>query len=957
MRELAIKLRLAGAGLVAAGVLAAAPASAHAQFGIASFSTTTSMSQAGAHADFSAGFAMNTEALGNPEGQLRDVTVALPPGVIGDPQAIERCSAKAFSTLKCSPGSQVGVMNTSFVVCPGVTSPLEVEAEAGASTINVVNATRFCATEQGGGNTITIGTGATADTVKIAYVNDSHTITLAEPLAHLHSLGEPVTHINQPVVAPIPLFNLQPSAGHVATFGASLLVANIMVQVDVHPGSYGLTATISGISTLLGVQAATLTLWGVPADPSHDSQRCNQFLFGCGPAGVPAEPFMTNPTDCSGPPLTSTATIDSYEGQEATSQTTLAPPTGCDKLSIAPTLNVVPGTTQADTPSAYDVEVTNPQETEPYATATPDLQSVSVTLPKGTSLSPPVANGLHACTLTQFENSSSGCPNASKVGTAEVTTPLLPDHLTGAVYIGAPTASERYPIFVRVSADNVTVNFTGQAEPDNGSGQVTAAFHDVPQLPFSAFKLSIGGGPGAALANPATCGPATSTAQVTSYTGQTASPTSQFSVDSNGEGGACPATAPFAPTFSAGVSSPLAGGFSPFTLDIARTDGEQRLGAIEAQLPPGLIGLLKTVSLCGEAEASAHSCSPASQIGTATVAAGAGPLPLYISGPLYLTGPYAGAPYGLSIVMNAIAGPFNLGVIAVRAAIHIDPSDAHLTIVSDAFPQILSGIPLRLRGLNATINRAGFILNPTSCVAQHATGTVTSAEGATAAVSTTLQVGGCPGLSFTPKLRASTSGHPSRAGGTSLELKVTYPAGTHANIRSVAVSLPRQLRSRLTTVQQACRAAVLAANPSTCPAASRIGIGQVSTPVLAAPLSGPVYLVAAGGIFPHLAMLLHSEGVAINLNGTVNISKGGITTTAFNALPDVPITAFTINLPSGPHSVLGAATPLCRKPPTITDVITAQSGAQTKQATKAIVTGCARAHKPKRARFRRHTRR
>jgi hypothetical protein len=392
-------------------------------------------------------------------------------------------------------------------------------------------------------------------------------------------------------------------------------------------------------------------------------------------------------------------------------------------------------------------------------------------------------------------------------------------------------------------------------------------------------------------------------------------------------------------------------------------------------MPPGLLGALAGVPLCGEPQASLGTCGEASRIGSMTVAAGTGAHPFYEKGQIYLTGPYAGAPFGLSVVVPTVAGPFNLGNVVVRAQIGVDPQTAALTVTSDPFPQVIDGIPLRLRTANVTIGRPGFIFNPTNCAQQHVTATIASAQGAQASVSAPFAVAGCSGLKFAPSFHVSTQGKTSKAGGASLDAKLTYPSGSEvgtlpggtqsspgaigsqANIAYVKVDLPKQLPSRLTTLQKACTAAVFNANPAGCPSASVIGVAKVSTPVLPVPLSGPVYFVSNGGAaFPNLLVVLQGYGVRVDLAGDTFISKAGITSTTFKTVPDVPFSSFELYLPEGRFSALGANLPakakgsFCGQSLTMPTEFVAQNGAVIKQSTKISVTGCPKKKKVKKAR-------
>jgi hypothetical protein len=384
------------------------------------------------------------------------------------------------------------------------------------------------------------------------------------------------------------------------------------------------------------------------------------------------------------------------------------------------------------------------------------------------------------------------------------------------------------------------------------------------------------------------------------------------------------------------------------------------------------------VPLCGEAQANAGTCGAESLIGEATVGAGVGSDPFTVTGgKVYLTGPYKGAPFGLSIVVPAVAGPYNLGNIVVRAAIYIDPITAQVTVVSDPLPQIIDGIPIRLRTVNVDIDRPGFTFNPTNCDPMAVTGTISGAEGASAAVSSRFQVGDCAALKFEPKLTASTSGKTSKANGASLHVKLVPPhegpqsstsggttgsaSGTsgssgsasgssapteEANIARVKVDLPKQLPSRLTTLQKACTAVVFDANPAACPAASVVASAKAITPILPVPLEGPAYFVSHGNeAFPQLILVLQGYGITIDLVGDTFISKAGITSSTFAHVPDAPVSSFELTLPQGKFSALTANANLCTvkgglKMPT---EFVAQNGAVIHQSTPISVSGCPKA--------------
>jgi hypothetical protein len=387
---------------------------------------------------------------------------------------------------------------------------------------------------------------------------------------------------------------------------------------------------------------------------------------------------------------------------------------------------------------------------------------------------------------------------------------------------------------------------------------------------------------------------------------------------------------------------------------LSRHDGEQDLSGVGVTMPPGLLGMLSHVEPCPEPQAAQGTCSPQSQIGHTQVAAGAGSHPFWVSGNVFLTGPYKGSPFGLSIVVPAVAGPFNLGNVIVRAAIHVDPRTSALSVTSDPLPQIVDGVPLRIQTVNVTIDRPNFMFNPTNCSQQAVTGAIagalpSGAPGVTASVSTPFAVAGCKNLPFHPQFAVLTHASTSKANGAYLHVKVTSGPG-QANIGKVKVDLPKQLPSRLSTLQKACVAGVFDANPANCPAGSVVGTATAVTPVLKNALAGPAYLVSHGGAeFPDLEIVLQGEGVSLVLDGQTDI-KHGVTISSFNSVPDAPITTFDLVLPQGPHSALGAVANLCSGALRMPTAITGQNGAVLKQTTKIAVAGCPKHKKGKRAR-------
>ncbi len=774
-----------------------------------------------------------------------------------------------------------------------------------------------------------------------------------------------------------PLFNMAPDAGVAAELGfEDTLKTPHVIDAGVvpTPAGYVVRATSPDVDQI-DLTDVAVTLFGEPV--ARDG------------SGVTPVAMFTNPSDCTGEPSATNVFMDSWqtpgalnadgtpdvEGSGWASGSSPAPEvTGCDLLRFEPeAFSLQPDTSVADSPTGLGFDLKIPQSETPGTLATPPLKDATVTLPAGLSVDPSAASGLQSCSevqigwlggsLSDFTASAPSCPEASRVGTVEVKTPLLESTLQGSVYLAAQNENPFHSllagyIVIDDPATGVVVKIPGELSPDPRTGQITARFDDNPQLPFSELKLRFFGGQRGVLATPEACGTYTTTSDLEPWSapdsGPDATPSSSFQVSSGCVTG-------FNPAFAAGTTTNQAGAFSPFTVSLLRTDQDQNLGGVTVTTPPGLLGILRGVERCPEPQASQGTCGANSLVGHTSVTAGVGSDPYPVQGgQVFLTGPYKGAPFGLSIVVPAVAGPFNLGSVVVRAAIGIDPHTAQITVTSDPLPTMLQGIPLDIRGVNVTIDRSGFMFNPTDCEPLSVGGALTSTQGASVGVSSRFQAANCQGLPFKPVFSVSTRARTSKKQGASLTVKGSFPAG-EANIHSVAVTLPKELPARLTTIQQACTAAVFAVNPASCPAASDIGVATASTPILSGPVTGPVYLVSHGGAaFPDVVAILQGEGVTVELTGSIDI-KHNITSSTFATVPDAPINSFQLTLPEGPHSGLAAVVPakakgsLCGQSLAMPFTITGQNGAVIKQTPKISVTGCPRAKKKTTAKKHRKT--
>ena len=948
-RRVAGLLVAAFAAAVALGAPGASPALADFGFlpGAAGFNGAitnaegASDTQAGSHPyQITTSFALNTETNTEgqyvPDGDMKNLTVSLPPGLIGNPQVVPQCPMAEFYATNPE--------NTEENDCPSST-------QVGMLGLNIIG------------------------------------------------FGEEYY---------VPLDNLVVPPGVPAEFGGSLSEIPIVLTASVRSGSdYGIDISVKNPTQSSVLAASSATFWGVPSEASHDPLRGAICYAGTSakpeacedggkPSGGTPAPFLTMPTSCSGP-LTFAAKADSWQEPEKwvtdsflTHETSGAESpvgvTGCEQLDFSPKLSVQPDTTVADSPSGLNVELSLPQSDITEGRAEAELKNATVTLPQGVSVDPSAANGLTGCPLLSGEEEHPGvagidvengeapnCAESSKIGKVEIDTPLLSEPLKGGIYVaqqGNNPFHSLLAIYLTAYADGVWIKLAGHVEAEPGTGKLTTTFANNPQLPFTNLKLTFFGGPGGVLATPDACGSYTTTSVLSSWAGgPDASPFESFSIDSGCVSG-------FAPSFTAGTQSPQAGAYSPLTVSFERSDADQYMSGVTVKLPPGVLAKLAGVQECPEADLAAAaaktgaqeqaspSCPSGSEVGSVTTGAGPGSSPVFISGKAYLTGPYKGAPYGLAVVVPALAGPYDLGTVVVRQALYVDKTTAQVTAVSDPFPTELQGIPLRLRRVDVTFNRPNFTFNPTSCEPMSIAGTLTSTEGASAAVNSRFQAAGCQALDFKPGFKVYTHKGHTRRNGAYLHVHVTSSSG-QANIRSVFVKLPKILPARNETLKKACATAQFAANPSGCPKESVVGYATATTPVLAKPLTGPAIFVSHGGAaFPDLDVVLQGDGVTVDLSGITNIVKG-ITSSDFASVPDVPVSSFELTLPEMSNAALAAEGNLCfltkakrvketvdgktvyrkhtvkqRRSLIMPTTITGQNGAQIEQSTKIAVEGC-----------------
>ena len=841
-------------GLALLAALLLAPAGAQAAFGIEDFAlSATNLDastdfQAGSHPDLTLTVKLNEvneapEGLEEPEGKLNTLFVELPPGVVGNPRAVPLCPRAAFDgSVRCPVDSQIGFAR-----------------------------------------------------LKLAYG--------LEPLFSVFALAAPL--------------------GSPAMLAFSVVNSNSFQEASLRSdGDYGIDILDLTVPDVLPI-VVTETIWGVPGDPSHDAQRTETTINGGPP--TPFEdpvhnPFLSLPSAC-GDPLSAKVSVTSVEEPEnlQSASTVLnaeegeAPSglSGCNALEFKPTISSKATTNLADSPSGLDFKIHQPQDNNPDGLSTAHLKDVKVTLPEGMTLNPSAGNGLEACTNAQIGYAPSGgkihfsktpqsCPGASKLGTLEVNTPLLDHKLSGQIYLAKPYENpfaNLTAIYLAIEDEQtgIVAKLAGKVVADEKTGQLTATFTENPQLPIEDIETHFFNGPRAALVTPLTCGTKTTTTTLVPWStpeGANANPSDSFQTQvAAGGSGNCPASeadAPNKPSFTAGTEAPQAGAYSPFVLKLTREDGTQRLTGLDATLPPGLTGKLAGIPYCSEAqiavaksrevpnggalEQQSPSCPAASEVGTATVGAGAGITPLYVQGHAYLAGPYKGAPLSLAIVTPAVAGPFDLGTVVVRTALQVDPETARIHAVSDPLPTIIQGVPLDLRSIAVKLGRPDFTLNPTSCDPMQITGTAPTLTGQVASLTSPFQVGGCDSLKFAPKLALSLKGGTKRHRFPALKAVLTYPKGNYANIASAQVTLPHGEFLEQAHIGTVCTRVQFAADA--CPKASIYGKAKAITPLLDKPLEGPVYLRSSSHELPDLVASLNGQ-IDVVLAGRVDTGKGG----------------------------------------------------------------------------------
>jgi len=879
-------------GAVAVACLLAAPA-ADAAFGIQSFKAHVTTAdenddyeQAGGHPHFGiTDILFNTTADGTPDGNVKDLRVDPPAGLVSNPQALPQCTdAELASPAGCPPRTQLGTEEIRAVV-DGIFLDLKVPFYN--MTFDDTQVSRFA-------------------------FNPGHA-------------GRAIGGLPGNV------------AGALGAFERVDIIGGVRWESD-----YGVFFTISDTAASPEVISSKLTFFAVPASSAHDVERGEGCVgaelpappplppvplvpFTCGGGGQTSDatptPFLTNPTRCPEQKLMTRLTAWSHAGEVATAESFTSTrddggegPGNCAAIPFDPSISLVPDTAQPDSPTGPEFNLHLPTDglLTPGQLSTSHVEDVSVTLPPGLTLNPSAANGLEACADDQLAlgtRNPVSCPPASQIGTVSVSTPLLPTPLEGSIYVGQPQPGNQYRVFLVADGNGVSVRLKGSAVPDPSTGQLTVTFEDNPQQAFEDFTLDVRDGSRAPLATPLECGAKTTTSILTPYSRTPAvSPSSGFEI----AGAGCPA--PFEPGFGARSANPVSGAFAPFHANIVRTDRNQFLSGVRVDTPPGLGAMISRVAQCPDAAAATGACPAASRIGTASTRSGAGPEPFALSGPVYFTGPYGDAPFGMVVAIRAIAGPYDLGTVVVRQKVYVDPVDAHVTVVSDPLPRILEGVPIRLRDVDVALDRGGFVYNPTSCGEKQVGATLHSTQGAASARGAGVRFDGCQALPFGPKMKMRLTGPRQTKLGRHPGLRVTVTqARGEANIGRARVTLPLSLALDPNNAQAIC--GFEAGLRADCPANARIGTATASSPALNRPLTGPVYFVQGIRVdprtgarirtLPSLLAKLRGE-VGIHLRGTTEVVRRRLVST-FDRVPDAPVSRFEMRLKGGKGGILAVS--------------------------------------------------
>ena len=835
---------------------------------------------------------------GASDGDLQNLEIELPPGLIENPSAVAKCGRQAFAEHRVSPFEA----SLSGESCPV------------ASQVGVV----ALETSYAGGSVRYFG----------LFNLEPPPGTPAQ--IGFAPFGDPVTFT--PVIR-----------GAEGEYGVTLGLRNLPQFTDV----LGFKITVWGSPWDVSHNAERGNCLN-ETDPSEPWGKCSVGR----PLRYPVEAYLTLPGNCSAPLVFRARAAAwqrpgmvgaAFESSDEGSPYRLE---GCETLGpdFFETASALPTSEVATSASGLEFALTLASEglIKPELLAPSQARSARLILPEGMTINPSLGVGLEGCTPQQFESETAstppgaGCPNGAKIGTVSVESPLFEEPLGGSLYLAEPydnPAGSMVALYMVVKSPQrgVIVKVAGGIVADSRTGQLVTTFENLPQLPYSRFTVSFRQGRRAPLITPSQCG--TYFTQTTLVPWANAANSrfdgSRFQID-----GSCPSgPAPFSPVDQAGSLNPNAGSYSPFYLHLERNDGEAEITSYSATLPPGLLGRISGIPACSDADIAAArlttgleeerhpSCPLASEIGHTTAGYGVGGVLAYAPGKLYLAGPYHGAPLSIVAIDSALVGPFDLGTVVIRSAIEVDQRSARVSIdssASDPIPHILNGIPLHLRDIRVYISRPEFTVNPTNCTPSSVTATLTGSiapftdpKGASSTVATPYRPLFCSSLPFRPQLSLTLRGGVRRGDFPALTAIVRARRGD-ANIGSAVVTLPPSEFLEQRHIGKTCPKAKIEIED--CPSGAIYGSAEAITPLLESPMKGPVYLgTGYGHLLPELVTVLHGRGFRIVVEGEISSAHGGLRGT-FVGLPDAPLTSFKMSLHGGRRGLLVNSANVCTAP-------------------------------------------
>jgi hypothetical protein len=784
------------------------------------------------------------------------------------------------------------------------------------------------------------------------------------------------------------VFNLVPPPGVLLRLGFRAEAVNIVIDAGLESKPpYRPFAKASNVPEPLYVFANETQLWGNPSDPRHNAFRGKCYVQhvppGSGeefefesesgetcPVAANPKPLLTLPTRCSTPNQTSFL-VDSWEnpgGFLANGEPNLGDPnwstqtvenhneegqpqpfTSCDTLSFKPSITAKPTTRAAQSPTGLDFSIdveNNEGLTSVNGRSQSQMKKAVVTLPKGMTANPSLAEGLEVCTEADLARETvgsppgAGCPEASKIGTIEVESPLVSEAVKGALYQAAPYENEfnsliAFYFVIKSPRLGIIVKQATKVEPDPVTGQLIAISDNIPQVPLSHVRLHLREGGRSPLISPPGCGDYNAAAKLTPWSGGApVESTSTFHIGSGPEESPCPqGVPPFKPGFEAGTTNNAAGAYSPFYMRLTRKDGEQDMSKFSAILPPGVLAKIAGLTKCSDAAIAAArartgphggkeeldhpSCPASSKIGRTVAGAGVGSELTYVPGGLYLAGPVGGDPLSVVAITPALAGPFDAGTVVVREALTVNPVTAEAEVDgshSEPIPHILKGIPLNLRDLRVYADRPAFVLNATNCQPSQARATLFGSflnpldpsDDVPVGLQTRYQAANCAALGFKPSLSLSLKGGTKRGGHPAFRA-IYKPRAGDANAKGLVVRLPRSAFLDQGHIRTICTRVQFAANA--CPAAAQYGRIKAWTPLLDEPLEGPVWLRSSNHNLPDLVFDLHGL-VDVEVSSRLDSVHGGIRASIESA-PDAPLTKVDLQMQGGTKGLIVNSRNLC----------------------------------------------